>query len=129
MCVNIHLMIHLDAYYSIYCFETGDYCTSDGSPERTPSASVIKVLIMEYAQCLNAKNELDLQETLHGDTINGLVVRMIQQSDNEATNILIDYFGMDNLNAYFMEQGYKDTELQGKMLGFDSRISGKESYT
>ena len=112
--------------YCVYYPESGDYATS-GSSSKTPSASVIKVFIMEYAFSQN--NELDLEEMLNGVTLLSLITRMIQVSDNNATNILIDRFGMDNLNTYFVEQGYTDTVLERKMLDYTSRSAGFDNYT
>ena len=99
-----------NVYYHVYFFETGDYCTG-GDSAMTPSASVIKVFIMEYAFHQNDLGDVDLEEILGGHTILHLITLMIQQSDNDATNRLIDHFGMDNMNAFFLEQGYSDTVL------------------
>ena len=41
---------------------------------------------------------------------------MIIESDNTATNILIDRIGMDNLNQYIRKNGYNDTVVNHKMM-------------
>ena len=41
---------------------------------------------------------------------------MIAESDNTATNILIDRVGIDNINQYLQANGYKDTILNHKMM-------------
>ena len=41
---------------------------------------------------------------------------MITDSDNTATNILIDRVGMDNINQYLKEKGYNDTVINHKMM-------------
>ena len=41
---------------------------------------------------------------------------MITESDNTATNILIDRVGMDNINQYLKEKSYNDTILNHKMM-------------
>ena len=41
---------------------------------------------------------------------------MITESDNTATNILIDRVGMNNLNQYLKESGYNDTIFHHKMM-------------
>lgn len=41
---------------------------------------------------------------------------MIIESDNTATNILIDRIGMDNLNQYIRKNGYNDTIVNHKMM-------------
>ena len=117
-----------DVYYYVYYFASGNYSIS-GDSAKTPSASVIKVFIMEYAFFLSSQSLLDLGETLNGNTFLHLISIMIQRSDNEATNALINYFGMDTLNAFFLEQGYSDTVLERRMLDFERRLAGFENYT
>lgn len=41
---------------------------------------------------------------------------MIIESDNTATNILIDRIGMDNINQYLQVNGYNDTIVNHKMM-------------
>ena len=41
---------------------------------------------------------------------------MITESDNTATNILIDRIGIDNLNQYIKLNGYNDTVINHKMM-------------
>ena len=41
---------------------------------------------------------------------------MITESDNTATNILIDRVGMENINQYLQAHGYMDTVLHHKMM-------------
>ena len=41
---------------------------------------------------------------------------MIIESDNTATNILIDRVGMDNINQYLQTNGYNDTIVNHKMM-------------
>ncbi len=48
---------------------------------------------------------------------------MISQSDNTATNILIDRLGIENINKYISENGYSDTKLNHKMM----LVGGRES--
>lgn len=46
-----------------------------------------------------------------------VIEHMIKESDNTATNILIDKVGgMESLNAYLKEKNYQDTEFQHKMM-------------
>ena len=117
-----------NVYYGVYYFASGDYSTS-GASAKTPSASVIKVFIMEYAFSQNTRGLLDLDGTLNGRTILSLITSMIQQSDNNSTNALIDHFGMGTLNAFFLLQGYADTVLERRMLDLDRRAAGYDNYT
>lgn len=104
--------------YGIYYFNDKKYLSNNNN-EPMISASVIKVFIMEY---LYDKGRTD--ESVGGQSVQSLIERMITTSDNEATNILIDYVGMNSLNDYFAEKGYSNTKLQRKMSAH-----GNENYT
>ena len=54
---------------------------------------------------------------------------MITDSDNTATNILIDILGLDRINFAVKTLGMRDTILQRKMLDVDSMASGKDNLT
>ena len=49
-------------------------------------------------------------------TIEQLMTVMITDSDNTATNILIDRLGKQNINQYLQQQGFDDTVLVYKMM-------------
>lgn len=110
--------------YGIYYFQTGEYYSNENN-QSLISASIIKVFIMEYIFI----KELDLQTVLNGETVATLMERMIQISDNEATNQLIDWIGVEKLNQYFQEAGYLDTVLNRKMLDFTNQGERIENYT
>lgn len=114
--------------YGVYYFNSGKELSSNNSAKMI-SASVIKVYIMEYIYLQASKNALSLDEQVQGVPISSLVNTMIQQSDNNATNTLIDYVGMDVLNNFFAESGYTDTELQRRMLDDAARSQGLDNYT
>lgn len=54
---------------------------------------------------------------------------MITESDNTATNMVIDLLGMDTINEYIKRNGYGDTVLQRKMMDFEAVNEGRENYT
>lgn len=117
-----------NVYYGVYYFKTDQTFSSQNS-QPTKSASVIKIFIMAYAfQQINS-GQLTLTTLINGDSLENLVNRMIQQSDNQAANSLIDYFGMDQLNLFFQTQGYVNTVLQRRMLDQAASAQGKENYT
>ncbi len=58
-----------------------------------------------------------------------LAVLMIQQSDNIATNILIEKLGMKDINQTINLLGLKQTKLQRVMMDFEARKSGKENLS
>ncbi|MDH6364112.1 beta-lactamase class A [Enterococcus sp. PF1-24] len=110
--------------YGIYYFSDGQFITNSGSMPMV-SASVIKVFIMDYLY----ENGVDMQASAGGESLASLTRRMIQVSDNGATNTLIDYIGMSTLNSYFQQAGYWDTRLERKMLDDNARNNGLDNYT
>ncbi len=62
-------------------------------------------------------------------TVEELIEPMITESDNTATNLLIDYIGFDTLGMYFKKIGLKNTNIARKMLDFRERRKGVENYT
>lgn len=58
-----------------------------------------------------------------------LAVLMIQQSDNTATNILIDKLGMENINRTIQLLGLTNTKLQRVMMDFEARKAGRENLS
>lgn len=62
-------------------------------------------------------------------TLRELLRLMITESDNTATNLVIDRFGMEALNAYIAREGYSDTHLARKMMDFDAARAGRENMT
>lgn len=101
----------------------GDECGIRGEGA-VPSASVIKIFIMDYIFTLADKEGEELSDSTYS-----LLKNMIIYSDNDATNTLIDKYKMDNINAFIKEEGYSDTYLQRKMLDEEARHSGRDNLT
>jgi beta-lactamase class A len=114
-----------------------------------PSASLVKVPIMLSCFYADEKKKINLQDTLilksaqkvlgsgilkeipegTSFTVEDLVYLMISQSDNTATNMLIDLLGFDYINNFFQSLGLKETNLSRRMMEFDIRKKGIENYT
>nr|WP_319489748.1 serine hydrolase [uncultured Caproiciproducens sp.] len=62
-------------------------------------------------------------------TLEELFTWMIINSDNTATNVLIEFLGMDAINAYCRKLGLKSTVLERKMLDWDAIEQGRNNYT
>lgn len=62
-------------------------------------------------------------------TLAVLLEYMITQSNNSATNVLIDLLGMEKVNAFSRKIGLKDTVLRRHMLDFDAARRGMENNT
>lgn len=117
--------------------------------KRFPSASLVKVPIM--AACFYAQKEgkLNLKDSLviknrvkalgsgrlknmaDGTAVNirDLIEIMVIESDNTATNMLIERLGFDYLNNIFKKVGLEDTNISRYMMDFKSRKKGIENYT
>ncbi len=113
------------------------------------SASMIKVFILAKAMEDVRNGAMDMNEPLILDAENKVggagviagyasgtsfsldkIMRlMITESDNTATNMLIDRLGMDNINEYIKRNGYHDTILQRKMMDMQAVKEGRENYT
>ena len=114
--------------YGIYFFSEEILYASEDSHEM-PAASVIKVFIMDYVFARIDGGELPADYRIAGQSIGELVRGMIQWSDNGATNVLIDYFGMESINQYLRERGFTETVLQRRMLDMEARNRGFDNYT
>ncbi|MCI6158341.1 MAG: serine hydrolase [Selenomonadaceae bacterium] len=135
------------AAYVFYPLENRDEYIFQSEPMR--SASMIKVFILGAVmeQVKNGHLSLNQSMTLHGyDKVGGAgslagqasgsvysldeVLRlMITQSDNTATNMVINLLGMDSINTYIQREGYRDTKLQRKMMDSVAMAAGMENYT
>ena len=62
-------------------------------------------------------------------TMRNLIELMITESDNTATNIIIDRLSMESIKKLIAGFGFKDTLLQRKMMDMQSIKNGSENYT
>lgn len=134
-------------YYWSSAYQGEDHLIINNQSRR--SASMIKVFIMSYAMEKANKGELSLDSTLilkSADKVGGagiicgwssgtsikistLIELMITESDNTATNMMIDYLGMDNINQYIISNGYNDSVVRRKMMDFEAVAVGLENYS
>jgi len=119
--------------------------------EVRPAASLVKVPLAIAALRLAERGELDLHERVVvarlaaddeadfdnlGQAPDGvrstwakILDRMITESDNAATNALIDRLGMDALAPIASELGLVHTTLTRRMLDAAARAAGRENLT
>lgn len=62
-------------------------------------------------------------------TLRELIDLMIIESDNTATNMVIDRLAIKNINHFIGQLGFKNTLLQRKMMDLESVKKGRENYT
>ena len=121
---------------------------SNGEDTVHSSASLIKVLIMEYVFHLARTEQLDLNDTVPlsrtprvegGGALQELVAKhsftylelcrlMMVLSDNMATNLLITVLGMENINARAEQLGVDEIELNRMMMDFDALAEGRDNH-
>ena len=115
--------------------------------KKYPSASIIKIPIM--IEALSKADDLQIpllskikikdsdkvdfsiitEQNLAQCTFLELITWMIIDSDNTATNVLIDLLAMDKINERINSLAMKDTKLQRKMMDFEAIKEGKNNYT
>lgn len=110
-------------YYGVHYFNTNQDFSSNNS-EPTSAANIIELFIMDYALAQDGTDQL-----INDQTLADWLKPMIQQNDLNATNVLIDHYGIDQLNAYFKEQGYTDTRIERRMVDINVRITAEDNYT
>ncbi|WP_338992990.1 serine hydrolase [Fusobacterium vincentii] len=113
------------------------------------SASMIKLLILAELMKKIFENKFSFSDTVmmanfmkiggdgvlkelntgHHFTLKELATLMIIVSDNQATNILIDFLGMENINQLGKELDLKETFLGRKMMDAEARKKGYDNYT
>ena len=123
-------------------------CAVDAEVPRT-SASMIKLAILATLFDAADSRTLSLDETVtttSADMVGGtgsiqsmgagstftleeLAGYMISDSDNTATNLLIDRLGMDAVNTEADKIGLDQTVLERKMMDEDAMAAGQENYT
>ncbi len=114
---------------------------------QVPSASLIKMYILIEAFKRIKEGTLTLEEEIavHEEDVAAFSVLqflkprayqleellrlMIVYSDNTATNVLIDFFGMDSLNQLMQQIGCKTSVIQRKMMDFAAAGEGRQNYT
>lgn len=139
-----------DYYISIYL----KHLETDIPPlvinnEKIRSASMIKLFIMaetfrqeqdgllnlDEIHTLTAANKVGGAGVLQGWaegtrlTLRELIDLMITESDNTATNMVIDRVSERRVNDFIVSMGFQDTVLQRKMMDWEAIRQGKENYS
>lgn len=117
--------------------------------ESFPAASIIKLYILWVLNKYVKEGKANYEERIPlGDeekvggfgilkfmdadltpTVKDLATLMVCLSDNTATNILIDYLGILNINNEIQKAGFEDTFLTRKMMDENAMKKGRENYT
>jgi len=142
--ILLNYLRHAKLKYSIYIKDLNQVDICDINQfQIIPSASIIKLFIMGSTLervstgTLSLKDRITINKkekvpfsilTLLDDdnsyTINDLILLMIIQSDNTATNKLIDIIGLNSINEFIRKHNFNSATLQRKMMDNDSRLKG-----
>ena len=132
--------------FAVKDLRSGEIC-SFNEDEVVASASLIKmfILIRAFQKIRAGEMTLDDQIEVRAEdvvdfsvllfldprkySLRELLKLMIVYSDNTATNVLIDLFGMDRINSTIRELGYSDSVLQRKMMDFRAAEEGRQNFT
>ena len=137
-----------NVYISFYNLNKNNGFSINGD-KKVLSASMIKLLILAELMKKISENKFSLSDSImianfmktggdgvlkelntgHHFTLKELATLMIIVSDNQATNILIDFLGMENINQLGKELGLKETFLGRKMMDAEARKKGYDNYT
>ena len=131
----------------VYDFSKDKTLLSFGAERKVVSASTIKTPIMLAALDLVQKGKFLLEQRIavpskeilkdttvfdrgqKDTTLEELLTWMMINSDNTATNVLIELLGMEAINSYCVALGLKNTVLMRKMLDWGAIEAGRNNYT
>lgn len=148
---DILKLVHEDegTDYSIYVNSLDGKKVFIYNDQQFRSASMIKVFILAKAMEEIHDGTLDKEQLItltEDDKVGGagsligypdgaeipikeLLRLMIIQSDNTATNMMIDLLGMDKINEYIQREGYSQSVLNRKMMDPSPVEDNKRNYT
>lgn len=148
---KIHFQIkHFPGKAGIFIYDlTRGWTIAHNAEELFPSASLVKVPMMAAIYEAQAKGRISLEEALpiqrrlkasgsgqlkyvkpgRRFTVRELLYKMITESDNTATNMLTDYFGLDFYNEHFLKLGLTRTNFSRYVMDLKKRSQGIENYT
>lgn len=128
-------------------FKTNQFIITERLDEPFSSASLIKVpiliAVLDYLQnhheslhqiiTIRREDWVDFsvisEQKITTSTINELLIWMITTSDNTATNVLIDFIGMDVINMFCRQIGLMHTQVKRKMMDFERLANGVDNIT
>jgi beta-lactamase class A len=127
----------------------GKVLLSQQAQKKVPSASIIKIPILISLMEAVEKGKINLEEVYslqQSDKVGGagemqhlpegsgftyryMAEEMIRISDNTATNILIRTIGLEKIQNWLVENGFKSTQLNRFMMDFEAISEGRQNYT
>ena len=103
---------------SVFVDDLQGHTVERGADEEFETASVIKAFLLAALYLQAERGKADLSAEIEYLKVKDTATMMIICSDNIATNMLIDYLGLDTINACIRELGFAHTVLHNA-LHFD----------
>jgi beta-lactamase class A len=146
---NLHSQFEGEVSFLIKDLSFPNLSLSFKEHKKFPAASIIKLPLLAVALCAVNEGKVSFSRkiTINRKDIFGgsgiiktmalpvelsfkkILKLMITNSDNTATNKVIDILGFDYINNRFKRIGLKGTILKRKMMDFFQRKKGIENYT
>lgn len=140
-----NVFINFDGKYSIYANDFNGNILKLNSSEKYNAASCIKVYILlaflkkvyEEKIDINTKINYEQSNYVNGSgilqyltpglelSLKDMAILMMIISDNVATNIMIDYIGIDYINNTINELGLLNTKLYSKFESCEDKVFGE----
>lgn len=140
-----NVFINFDGKYSIYANDFNGNVLKLNSSEKYNAASCIKVYILiaflkkvyEEKKDINTKIKYEQENYVNGSgilqyltpglelSLKDIATLMMIISDNVATNIMIDYIGIDYINNTINELGLLNTKLYSKFESCEDKVFGE----
>jgi len=140
-----NVFINFDGKYSIYANDFNGNVLKLNSSEKYNAASCIKVYILiaflkkvyEEKKDINTKIKYEQENYVNGSgilqyltpglelSLKDIATLMMIISDNVATNIMIDYIGIDYINNTINELGLLNTKLYSKFEFCEDKVFGE----
>jgi beta-lactamase class A len=94
------------------------------------SISLETVLTMDASVIVGGTGSIQYDPPGSTYTVRELTARMLYDSDNTATNMLIDHLGgFAPVNQAMQQIGATQTLLQRRMMDFEARAAGRDNFT
>ena len=97
--------------------------------KRTGRLDFAEKLVMRTTDIVGGAGIMQNEAAGTAKTIEQLVELMITESDNVATNLLVERIGMAAVNRCAQKLGCRDTVMNRFMMDFDAACQGRENYT
>ncbi len=115
----------LTAEYSLGIMNMNHNSTYITNPERIENTAALAPFLAEYVSDAIYLGTFDYSTDVAGYKGSYLMDRAFGEGSVDAANLLIQHFGTDRLNNYFINEGYANTHFEG-LVGTDGSYTTAE---